>query len=89
MNSGAAMMALTFDLPVIGPTKGAFKDLINIGCACGFDTSENHQLDSVMENLTRCGVDTYKEKISIAKEKLSPSKISNDLFQKIASVATN
>jgi beta-1,4-mannosyltransferase len=83
MNSGAAMMAMTFDLPVIGPNIGGFADLINDGCAYGYKINDQKALISVMETVLSNGVDLKKQNIKLRQSFLSPQKISTEFFNKI------
>lgn len=66
MNSGAAMMAITFDLPVLGPNSGGFLDIETSGCGITFDnTSDAALYEEMLESF---------DKISILKKNIIKSK---------------
>lgn len=80
MNSGAAMMAITFGLPVIGPNAGGFADLTKAGCALGYNINDPQALIDKMESAVLNGVGETKNNIAERRVDLSPQNISNKLF---------
>lgn len=85
MNSGAAMMAITFDVPVLGPNSGGFQDIEASGCGLTFDNASDTELFEKMiglvEDRVKCLV-----KLKKAKESLSPFFISQVFFEKMVIV---
>lgn len=84
MNSGAAMMAITFDLPVIGPCAGGFADLIKAGCALGYNNKDVKGLISIMESVVLNGVAEQKDNVAKQRVDLSPKYISKTFFNILA-----
>ncbi|GAB2885722.1 glycosyltransferase [Microbulbifer echini] len=85
MNSGAAMMAITFDVPVIGPNSGGFLDLEKSGCGITFDNSKLSSLIDVMQDLVE-RKKISSEALARSKQKLSPCSISQSFFQSVQSL---
>lgn len=83
MNSGAAMMAVTFDLPIVGPNAGGFADLTQAGCMFGYDSKDPQGLVSVMEHVLHNGVNEEKKKMEEIKKTLSPQNISLNFLKRI------
>lgn len=83
MNSGAAMMAVTFDLPVLGPKAGGFKDLYEKGCALGYDIKNMEALAETMEAAVLSGVAVQKSNIERYRKKLSPRHVSGFFFSSL------
>ncbi|WP_444908837.1 glycosyltransferase [Microbulbifer sp. TRSA005] len=82
MNSGAAMMAITFNTPVLGPNSGGFQDLKQWGFCVTFDNCVD---DSLAEQML---LYTDKKNISLnvfseSKKSLSPSYVSRLFFNNI------
>ncbi|WP_444924284.1 glycosyltransferase [Microbulbifer sp. DLAB2-AF] len=82
MNSGAAMMAITFNVPVLGPNSGGFQDLEQRGFGITFD---NHAEDSLAKQML---LYTDKKNISLnvfteSKRSISPSYVSRLFFDNI------
>lgn len=86
MNSGAAMMAITFDLPVIGPNAGGFADLNKAGCALGYDINDSLALVSTMEAAILNGVAEQKYNIANLNVKLSPQYVSELFFNSLMNI---
>lgn len=85
MNSGAAMMAVTFDLPVLGPSSGGFVDIEKSGCGITFDNKSDAALVEKMRFLVDHDV-TFKEKLFKNKSLLAPNVISQEFFNILLSV---
>jgi len=71
MNSGAAMMAVTFDLPVLGPNSGGFLDIETSGCGITFDNASDTALFEKMIGLVEKRI-KFLAKLNKEKEPLSP-----------------
>lgn len=84
MNSGAAMMAITFGVPVIGPNAGGFADLIKAGCALGYDMSSSQSLVRIMESIVLVGVADQKNNVAHRRRELSPQYVSKSFFDTIS-----
>jgi glycosyltransferase involved in cell wall biosynthesis len=87
MNSGAAMMAISFDLPVLGPNCGSFLDLEKSGCGITFDNTNDAALVEKMRFLIDHKV-IAAEKLVKAKQILRPSVVSELFFNEIRRVVT-
>ncbi|MXS86098.1 glycosyltransferase [Nitrosomonas sp. HPC101] len=83
MNSGAAFMALTFELPVIGPNSGGFADLIRDGCAFGYNINYQGQLGVLMKNIIKVDFSTIKNSLMIQRDNFSPLLVSRSFFNNI------
>lgn len=87
MNSGVAMMAITFDLPVLGPNQGSFLDLEKSGYGFTFDNSDNTSLFNMILNL----VDSrpiFTEELMKSKQTLAPFSVSKLFFNNIQRVVS-
>jgi|TARA_A100001518_G_scaffold3907_1_gene4578 glycosyltransferase involved in cell wall biosynthesis len=80
MNSGAAMMAVTFDLPVLGPNSGGFLDIETSGCGVTFDNTSDAALYEKMHSLVNNRLMSTAELIQ-AKQELLPLAVSDSFFQ--------
>ncbi len=89
MNSGVAMMAITFNLPVIGPNSGGFADLIDQGFALSFNVNSIDSMTTAMKNVAINGVDEIKDNISNMRKQFSPQIISKKFFENIVAVFNN
>jgi len=85
MNSGAAMMAITFDLPVLGPNSGGFLDIETSGCGITFEninaTALYEKMFTVVNNRLISSAELNK-----AKQKLLPATVSSSFFSRIKQV---
>ncbi|WP_299585364.1 glycosyltransferase [uncultured Microbulbifer sp.] len=86
INSGAALMALTFDLPVIGPRAGGFLDLVKDKCVLGYDINYDNGLSEIMEMVIEEGVSGRSLFVMKKKLELSPQIISKCFFNKISNL---
>lgn len=82
MNSGAAMMAVTFDLPVLGPNSGGFLDIETSGCGITFDNTSDDALYENMRSLVNNRLMSSVELLK-AKQELLPMAVSGSFFSKI------
>lgn len=82
MNSGAAMMALTFGIPVVGPHSGGFVDIKETGCGLTYDNNSYINLVNIMFHLVN-DESFSAENFVNARFAYSPSHISNLFFSKI------
>lgn len=87
MNSGAAMMAVTFDLPVLGPNSGGFLDIEASGCGVTFDNTSDAALYEKMRFLADNRI-IWLEELAKAKQGLVPSAVSTSFFNHINRVVT-
>jgi beta-1,4-mannosyltransferase len=87
MNSGAAMMAVTFDVPVLGPNSGGFLDIEAYGCGITFDNTSNSALYERMRFLVG-NLMFSTEGIGNAKKDLNPLTVSEFFFRNIKQVIT-
>lgn len=85
MNSGAAMMAITFDLPVLGPNSGGFLDIETSGCGATFDNTSDTALYEMMRYLADNRW-ISPEGLTKAKQGLVPSAVSESFFYNIKRV---
>jgi len=85
MNSGAAMMAVTFDLPVLGPNSGGFLDIETSGCGVTFDNASDAALYEKMLSLVNSRLMSTEELIK-AKQELLPLAVSDAFFSNIKKV---
>lgn len=85
MNSGAAMMAITFDLPVLGPKSGGFLDIETSGCGFTFENSSETELPDKMRYLADNRMISL-EGLAKAKQGLIPSAVSDSFFNNIKRV---
>lgn len=85
MNSGVAMMALTFDLPILGPNSGGFLDVEKMGGGITFNSLNDADLLNKMASFVDEGlVDEYNfRKI---KTNFNPDVISYDFFKNLSLV---
>lgn len=79
MNSGAAMMATTFGVPVLGPNSGGFMDIEKEGGGITFDNSDDN---SLIEKMI-FSMSMKFEKIDAFRSKVNPQKISSKFFEKL------
>ncbi|MFD2191866.1 glycosyltransferase [Pistricoccus aurantiacus] len=86
MNSGAAMMAVTFDLPVIGPKAGGFADLYKQGCALGYDINNMQALVSEMQEAVLNGVVMLKDNVAKLRMELSPRHVSGSFLKSLSKI---
>jgi glycosyltransferase involved in cell wall biosynthesis len=82
LNSGAAMMAITFDLPVLGPNTGCFLDIETMGCGTTFDKDSEISLFAKMYKAIDQQVCT-KIVLADAKKLCSPFTVSSSFFESI------
>jgi beta-1,4-mannosyltransferase len=87
MNSGAAMMAITFDLPVLGPNSGGFLDIESSGCGVTFDNTSDTALYEKMHSLANNRLMSTAELIN-AKQDLLPLAVSASFFANINQVVS-
>lgn len=87
MNSGAALMAITFDLPVLGPNSGGFLDLERIGCGVTFDNTNDTALHTKMLHMAD-NHNISQESIADAKKVLRPRAVSASFFNNIKRMRT-
>lgn len=87
MNSGAAMMAITFDLPVLGPNSGGFLDIETSGCGITFDNTSDAALYEKMHSLVNNNLMSTEELLK-AKQKLLPLAVSASFFSNIKQVVS-
>lgn len=85
MNSGAAMMAVTFDLPVLGPDSGGFLDIETSGCGFVFKNKSDTSLADAMVSALETRSD-YVSSLRSKKAKLSPAYVSNIFFLTLLSL---
>lgn len=85
MNSGAAMMAVTFDLPVLGPNSGGFLDIETSGCGITFDNASDDALYEKMLSLVSSRLMSTAELVK-AKQELLPLAVSDSFFSNIKQV---
>ncbi|WP_417863541.1 glycosyltransferase [Vreelandella venusta] len=85
MNSGAAMMAITFDLPVLGPNSGGFLDIETSGCGVTFENTSDTELFEKMCYLTDSQI-VSPEGLANAKQGLVPAAVSDSFFNNIKQV---
>lgn len=86
LNSGAAMMAVTFNLPVIGPKTGGFQDLWNKGCTLGYEINSTQELFDAMKKAQTTGVLEQKNNIKKHRPELSPNNVSHYFFKYLKNV---
>lgn len=86
MNSGAALMALTFGVPIVGPMSGGFKDIIESGFGIPFELNDRDGLYKAM-NMTLDKSFVIEENAWFSlKSKFSPSQVSVEFFKKIQNI---
>lgn len=85
MNSGAAMMAITFDLPVLGSNSGGFLDIETSGCGFTFESSSETALFEKMCSLVDSKLMATDEIVK-AKQELLPLAVSELFFSNIKKV---
>lgn len=87
MNSGAAMMAVTFDLPVLGPRSGGFRDIEAMGCGVTFENTNVAALADAMRQAAE-GAGPSSNDIARGKDRLAPATISRQFFEQVKNVAS-
>ena len=83
MNSGAAMMALTFQIPVIAPNVGGFADLVKEKCVCGYSFGDSIELLNTMRESVIGDILPSHEHLILKCNELSPAKISELFFSNL------
>lgn len=80
LNSGAALMAASFGLPVIGPRVGGFLD--NIGEAAGllYDAGDEAGLAAALVEAARCDLAPRRRAACELAESLAPARVSDAFF---------
>lgn len=81
LNSGAAMLAFTFNLPVIAPNNGGFADLSKAGCSLTYDPLDPEGLYHILQRAIQKGVQDNKENIMKVRHQYSPEIISKYFFE--------
>lgn len=81
LNSGAALMALSFDLPVVGPSRGAFVDNIGDNCAFLYAEESVDALSAAMKRAATSALASYRAACSRRKQELAPARISKLFFE--------
>ncbi len=79
------MMAITFDLPVLGPNSGGFLDIETSGCGITFDNTSDDALYEKMLSLVNSRLMSTAELIK-AKQELLPLAVSDSFFSNIKQV---
>lgn len=85
LNSGAAMMAVTFGVLVLGPNSGSFVDIEASGCGLTYSNLGDNTLAEKMQLLVG-HKRLSPEKLAKAKQVFAPSAISDSFFSKMKAV---
>ena len=80
LNSGAALMAISFDLPVIGPRAGGFIDTVGDKCGILFEQGDDEALLCAMESSLVRPLKGLRQVSQARKERLRPALVSNNFF---------
>ena len=80
LNSGAALMAISFDLPVIGPKTGGFIDIVGNDYGILFEPGNDEALLCAMESSMCRQWDGFRRNVKDFKERFKPAKVSGNFF---------
>lgn len=83
LNSGAAMMALSFNLPVVAPRTGAFVDNFTEDTAILYSPEDPDALARAMLNATRAPLGAMREACAALAAQLHPDTISRQFFSEL------
>lgn len=85
LNSGVAMMAISFDLPVIGPRVGTFADAVGDACGILYPKDRPEMLYDSMKQAAANSLDSLRLGCIVQKKVLAPRNVSEDFFRQIQS----
>lgn len=80
LNSGAALLALTFGRPIIAPNDGPFEELIQRGIALGYDRETPGALLEALVSASDFVRSVGREVISAYVDEVAPAKVSPRFF---------
>lgn len=80
LNSGAALMATSFGLPVIGPRVGGFVDNIGEAAALLYDPRDAQGLTDALVQAVRTDMSAHRTAAAEISRSLAPASISNEFF---------
>ena len=80
-------MAITFDLPVLGPNSGGFLDIETSGCGITFDNTSDAALYEKMHSVVNKRLISTTEFLK-AKQQLLPLAVSEVFFDNLIKIQT-
>lgn len=81
LNSGAALLAMTFGVPIVGPANGPFLPLIDAGFALGYDPTDSDGLYNALLAAPEFVEKLDSEAMAEYVESLEGSKVSDQFFK--------
>lgn len=82
LNSGAALLALTFGVPVIGPSVGGFLENLGEGCAWLYDQGDQDQLyDAMLRSLDEPARAEKADQARLRRRELGAAEVSQQFFR--------
>lgn len=83
LNSGAAMMAISFDVPVVAPRMGAFVDTFSKETAILYSPDKDDALADAMSDATRAPLEAMRQACARLAERLHPDIVSRQFFSEL------
>lgn len=83
LNSGAALMALSFDLPVVAPRTGAFVDALGEATAILYSPEDERALENAMRAAARTPLAVMRKACAVIADQLRSEVISRRFFTEL------